>query len=170
MMIGRLLGSFYVNHSRFKCILLGAALQIVGIGCCLIFSVWSFLLGRLIYGIGCGFFYSSSFRYVEECSPPHLLSMLYTIYSFGISLNRPCVTLMAYLTLSGIDGQTPTDVLMSTNAWRYFIGIPISFSIIFIIGMLAFIRKDTPMFLITQQRYEDAKKSIAQFTSSDQDQ
>jgi hypothetical protein len=77
---------------------------------------------------------------------------------------------MAYLTLSGIDGQTPSDVLMSTNAWRYFIGIPISFSIIFIIGMLAFISKDTPMFLITQQRYEDAKKSIAHFTSSDQDQ
>ena len=39
MMIGRLLGSFYVNHGRFQCILLGAALQIVGIGCCLIFSV-----------------------------------------------------------------------------------------------------------------------------------
>lgn len=149
-MIGRLLGSLYVNHGRFNCILLGAFLQIIGIGCCLIFSVWTFLLGRLIYGIGCGFFNSSSFRYVEECSPPHLLSMLFTVFSFGISLNRPLVTLMAYLTLSGINSQAPRDVLLTTNAWRYFIGIPMSFSIIFIIGMLTFIRKDTPMFLITQ--------------------
>jgi MFS family permease len=150
--------------------LLGAFLQIVGIGCCIIFSVWSFLLGRLIYGIGCGFFFSSSFRYVEECSPPHLLSLFYTIYSFGISLNRPCVTLMAYLTLSGINSQTSEEVLLNTNAWRYFIGIPIFFTVIFIIGMLTLVRRDTPMYLITQQRYDEAKKSIAHFTSSYQDQ
>jgi len=114
--------------------------------------------------MGCGFFSSSAFRYVEECSPPHLLSMIFTIFSFGISLNRPCVTLMAYLTLSGINNETPTKVLMETNAWRYFIGIPLVFCVIFITGMLTLVRKDTPMFLITQQRYDDAKKSIAHFT------
>ena len=77
---------------------------------------------------------------------------------------------MASLTLSGINKDTPSKVLEETNAWRYFIGIPLIFCTIFIAGMLTLVRKDTPMFLITQQRYEDAKKSIAHFTSSYQDQ
>ena len=154
MMIGRLLGSFYVNHGRLKCILLGAALQMVGISCCLIFGIWSFLLGRLIYAIGCGFFFSSSFRYVEECSPPHLLSRYYTVYSFGISLSRPLVALVAFLTLPKINDSTPQEDLMKTNAWRYFIGIPLIFCIIFILGMVTVIRHDTPMYLITQKKYD----------------
>jgi hypothetical protein len=80
------------------------------------------------------------------------------------------VTLIDYLTLSGINAQTQEDELLKTNAWRYFIGIPILFCIVFIIGMLTLVRLDTPMYLITQQRYEEAKKSIAHFSSSYQDQ
>jgi MFS family permease len=149
LLIGRLLGSFYVNYGRFRCIILGAIIQCLGIGVCLIFGIYFFLFGRLIYSIGSGIFFSSSFRYVEECSPPNLLTMLYTVYSFGISLNRPIVALIALTTLSGFDDKTEKDILRTTNAWRYFIGIPILFCFVFIIGMLVVVRHDTPMFLIT---------------------
>jgi MFS family permease len=164
LLIGRLLGSFYVNYGRFRCIILGAIIQCVGIGICLIFGIYFFLFGRLIYSIGSGIFFSSSFRYVEECSPPNLLSMLFTIYSFGISLGRPTVTLMSFLTLSGINEETDKEILLTTNAWRYFIMIPMSFCIIFILGMIFIIKNDTPMFLITQKRYDEAKRSISHFT------
>ena len=97
MLVGRLIGAFYVNYGRLRCIITGAFLQIVGITLCLISTVPTFLLGRFVYAFGSGFFFSSAFRYVEECSPPNYLSTFYTIYSFGISLHRPTTTLLSTL-------------------------------------------------------------------------
>jgi hypothetical protein len=75
--------------------------------------------------------------------------MLFTAYAFGVSLNRPVVTLMAYLTLPVLNNSTPKELLLTTNAWRYFIGLPMIICVLFIIGMLLVVRLDTPMFLIS---------------------
>jgi MFS family permease len=59
----------------------------------LVANIWMYIGGRFIASVGNGIFGSASPRYIEECSPPHRLSFLYTIGSFGMSLNRPLVTL-----------------------------------------------------------------------------
>ena len=63
----------------------------------LILNIYSYLAGRLIYGIGAGLFFASAPRYIEECSPPQLFSLLFTVYQLGIALNRPFVMISAHL-------------------------------------------------------------------------
>ena len=93
LLLGRLSGAIYVNKGRFRCIVLGSLIIIAGIGIQLVENIWMYILGRFIASVGNGIFGSASPRYIEECSPPHRLSFLYTIGSFGMSLNRPLVTL-----------------------------------------------------------------------------
>jgi hypothetical protein len=76
--------------------------------------------------------------------------------------------LIAFLTLSNIDETTDKNILKTTDAWRYFIAIPMSLCFVFIAGMLLIIRHDTPMFLISAKRFTDAKKSIAHFSGKNE--
>jgi MFS family permease len=71
--------------------------MIVGIGSMLVLNIYSFLAGRLIYGLGAGLFFAAGPRYIEECSPPHLFSLLYILYAVGISLNRVILLLAALM-------------------------------------------------------------------------
>ena len=97
MIIGRLIGSPLVNKGRFKCIIISTIVMMVGIGFMLVLNIFSFLVGRLIYGLGAGLFFASGPRYIEECSPPQLFSLFYTLYALGVALNRPIVMLAALM-------------------------------------------------------------------------
>lgn len=106
LLIGRLGGSIYVNQGRFRCIILGSFIIIVGIGMQLVPLIWMYIAGRFVASIGNGIFGSASPRYIEECSPPHRLSLLFTVCSFGMSLNRPLVTLASMILPSTTDPVT----------------------------------------------------------------
>ena len=97
IILGRLIGSPLVNKGRFRCIITGAVVMIVGISSMLFLNIYSFLVGRLIYGLGAGLFFASGPRYIEECSPPQLFSLFYTMYALGVALNRPIVLLAALM-------------------------------------------------------------------------
>jgi MFS family permease len=71
--------------------------MLFGISLMLIFNIYSFLTGRFIYAIGAGIFFTSSPRYIEECFPPHLFSIIFTIYAFGVALNRPVLVAAALM-------------------------------------------------------------------------
>ena len=60
-------------------------------------------------------------------------------------------------------------ILKDSDAWRYFIAIPAAFSVLTILGTLLIVRYDTPMFLITQRRYDEAKKAIKLMFHKDDD-
>ncbi len=96
-LIGRLLGTPLVNKGRFRCIIIGTIVMLYGISLMLVFNIYSFLAGRLIYAVGAGMFFTSSPRYIEECSPPHLFSIVFTIYAFGVALNRPVLVAAALM-------------------------------------------------------------------------
>jgi MFS family permease len=95
MIIGRLIGSPLVNKGRFRCIIISAIVIIFAISLMLVLNIYTFLLGRLIYGLGAGLFFASGPRYIEECSPPQLFSLFYTLYALGVAFNRPILLLAA---------------------------------------------------------------------------
>jgi MFS family permease len=97
MILGRLIGSPLVNKGRFRCIIISSIVMIIGISFMLILNIYSFLFGRLIYGLGAGLFFASGPRYIEECSPPQLFSLLYTFYALGVALNRPILMVSALI-------------------------------------------------------------------------
>ena len=140
---GRLYGAKFVNKGRKLCLLASVFVGFVAIALMMVLNIYVFLLGRFIYGVAAGLFSSVGPRYVEECSPPQYLSLFFTIYTFGISLNRPFVMMADLL--------VPTDptVFATTNAWRYFILVPTSFGVFCLLGTFLIVRHDTPMYLIT---------------------
>jgi len=152
--IGRLFGAKFVQRGRKLCLLMSIFISLVAIGAMMVLNIYIFLLARLIYGFGAGMFTAVAPRYVEECSPPQYLSLFFTIYTFGISLNRPFLMMADYI--------LPKDKseFNDTNTWRYFILVPAFFGACTIVGMLFVVRYDTPMFLISQQRFEEARNAI----------
>jgi MFS family permease len=96
-LIGRVIGTPLVNKGRFLCIIIGTIVMLFGISFMLILNIYSFLAGRLIYAVGAGIFFTSSPRYIEECSPPHLFTIMFTIYAFGVALNRPVLVAAALM-------------------------------------------------------------------------
>lgn len=128
-------------------------------------NVGFLIFGRLVYGFSAGVFNSVGPRYVEECSPPQYLSVFFTIYTFGVSLNRPAV-MAGTLLLPHTDD---VSVLEQSDAWRYFIMLPAAFSIFCIFGTLFLIRYDTPMYLITKKRYDEARKAIKLMFNENED-
>lgn len=80
-------------------------------------------------------------------------------------MNRPAV-MAGTLLLPKTDDPL---VLEQSNAWRYFILLPASFSIFCIIGTLFIVRHDTPMFLIAKRRYDEARAAIKKMYSDKED-
>ena len=110
MIIGRFIGSPLVNKGRFLCIIISSIVMILGICTMLFLNIYSFLAGRLICGIGAGVFFASAPRYIEECSPPQLFSLLYTLYALGIALNRPIVMVATTMIPEKVPQPTFEDV------------------------------------------------------------
>jgi len=148
---GRLFGAKFINKGRKLCLLTSVFVGFVGIGLMMPLNIYIFLLGRFVYGVSAGLFSAVGPRYVEECSPQQYLSLFFTLYTFGISLNKPFV-MMADLLIPSDKSVFPT-----TNAWRYFILLPVAFGLFCLLGTLFVVRYDTPMYLITQRRYTEAK-------------
>lgn len=61
--------------------------------------------------------------------------------------------------------KTPVEELIANNTWRWFTAVPIILSLVFILGMFIIIRHETPVFLISQKRYDEAKNAIKHFSS-----
>ena len=122
--------------------MLGSLMITFGLIVMMIEYIWMFLLGRVFCAFGMGFFFPAASRYIEECSPPHLLTLFYSLYSFGICLARPLLSLTSLILPKD---HRDTDPFR----WRMFIGVPLIFSITFIIGMLVIIRSETPTYLVS---------------------
>jgi MFS family permease len=141
--VGRLFGAKFVNRGRKLCLLTSILISLAAIGVMMVLNIYVFLVARFVYGFGAGMFTAVAPRYVEECSPPQYLSLFFTIYTFGISLNRPFLMMADFIL-----PKNEADY-KDTNTWRYFILVPAFFGACTIIGTLLVVRHDTPMYLIS---------------------
>lgn len=143
--MGRFFGAWFVQKGRKQCLLTACFIGLVAIAIMMVENVALLIFGRLIYGFSAGLFSAVGGRYVEECSPPQYLSLFFTIYTFGVSLNRPFVVLGTFF----LEKSKESTILSESDTWRYFVAMPAAFSFICIIGTLFIVRYDTPMFLVT---------------------
>jgi hypothetical protein len=74
---------------------------------------------------------------------------------------------IATLFLPSIDATD--QELKDSEGWRYFVAFPIVLCAIFIVGFFIFIRHDTPMYLVSQDRFDEAKVAIKHFSASNED-
>jgi MFS family permease len=97
LFIGRFIGTPIVNKSRYLCLLLGAVIIVIGSLIIQILDIYAFLFGRLIFALGSSFIGAAAPRYIEECSPPHEFSKIFTVFGLGIAMNRPLLMITALM-------------------------------------------------------------------------
>lgn len=157
--IGCLMGAMFILFAadllgRRKAMILGASIMIIGA----VIQVTSsknhsplaqFIAGRVITGVGNGINTSTIPTYQAECSKTSNRGLLICIEGGIIAFG----TLIAYWLDYGASFGGP-DL-----AWRF----PIAFQIVFglCVGIPMIFLPESPRFLLTHERYEEAEKVIA---------
>jgi MFS family permease len=151
LMLGALISYLADIYGRKSLLLLGGFLIFFfGIMTSVASSYHSFLLVRFLVGIGIGIIFPVSYTLASEVTPIHNRSNYINNISFSYPLGEILVCLLCYAYLS------------ECNNWRkvvLFAAIPALFSF-----LLLFMIKESPRFLLSKQRYEEAFEILNQFS------
>ncbi|MEM1128997.1 MAG: sugar porter family MFS transporter [Pseudomonadota bacterium] len=138
-------GQMVERHGRRAMLLFAALLFAVGaLFAAMAFSVWILTLARLILGFAIGIAGLAAPLYISESAPPEKRGMLVSVYQLAITLG----ILGAYLVGFAFD-----------DSWRTMFALGMVPGILLFVGMYALC--DTPRWLATNGRTEEARKAIA---------
>ena len=123
----------------------------VGIGITMVEALWSFLLGRFIFGFGAGTFSVISPMFISEICPPELTGPLGIINQFMVCFG----ILLSYIV--GIIFVPYPGNLEKANSkiWRLVFGFPLIFIVIQVLLLLFVFRLDSPKYY--RQKREEEK-------------
>ncbi|MBZ9570163.1 sugar porter family MFS transporter [Methanobrevibacter sp. TMH8] len=137
-------GFFIEKYGRKKVLIITSILFAVSsLGSVFAQDYLSLIFFRLIGGIGVGIISVLGPTYISEISPPKKRGMLVSCHQFAIVTG----ILLAY-----IFNYFFIDI---TNGWRYMLGVPFIFSIIFLILIITSL-PESPRWLISKGRQSEA--------------
>lgn len=149
LIIGCLIGAFSAGYSiekygRKKVLIFSSILfAISSLGCALAQTPILLMVFRLLGGIGVGIVSVVGPTYISEISPPKSRGKLVSLHQFAIVTG----ILLAY-----IFNYFFIDI---ANGWRYMLGFPFIFSILFMISIVTSL-PESPRWLITKNRNTEA--------------
>ncbi|KAF7553423.1 hypothetical protein G7Z17_g3666 [Cylindrodendrum hubeiense] len=113
-----------------------------------------FLFAKIVVGMGCGVLMSTCQTYISEIAPRNLRGVILGFYAFNVSLGH-------LLAMAVVFGQISN---MNTSAYQ----IPFATQWAFGgVSILAFIcLPESPVWLVSQDRFEDAQKSLQRLGTS----
>lgn len=144
--------------------LIATAIGVSGILIEMIDNYWVIMSGRLIYGYACGLYSPCIGRYIEETVPMHLVSSLFPIYTCGLTAAAIIVMLASIM----IPHNHDPAVMKTTNAWRFFLAVPLIMYAITFFGVLFFIKMDTPKFYLSNGKEELALEAVKRIYHKDE--
>jgi SP family facilitated glucose transporter-like MFS transporter 1 len=157
--VGLAIGGFtsgaLMTKGRKQCMLIATAVGVTGIMIEMVDSYPVILVGRVIYGFSCGLYSPCIGRYIEETVPMHLVSALFPIYTCGITA-ASIIVMGASMMLPKKDDPN----LLTSNAWRYFLAVPVIMYSITFFGIAFFIRTDTPKYYLSNGKEEMALRAV----------
>ncbi|KAJ0406990.1 hypothetical protein P43SY_005223 [Pythium insidiosum] len=110
-------------------------------------SISVYIVGRLVSGISSGISTTLPHSYINEISPPHLRDLLGSMYQVALS--------------GGILLVTATFFVADTaTGWRYISAAPMGFAAICLVGGLTGGMVESPVWLLTKGRRDDAEREI----------
>jgi MFS family permease len=114
-------------------------------------TIGPLIAGKTLMGMGIGFLVAQAPAFLAEMSPPRLRGMT----TIGVNF---CICFGQWLSSAVIWGCTAhfTDVNDNT-AWLLCFGLQFIFAVLFL--MLVWFLPESPVFLVQQERYEDARAS-----------
>lgn len=116
------------------------------------------LLGRFIYGVGCGLLSISAPRFLEETVPDTKLSLYQPIFMTSTAVG----ILFSLLLGAGLPDESDSQALKESGFWKVIIGCPIPLQVASFLSMLLYVRYDSIRFLINRQNFNEARDMIRQ--------
>ncbi len=120
-------------------------------------NMWTIIFGNFIVGLSAGFIQTSSGRTLEEFVPFQLYGFVVTIFYFFAQLSLTCLTI---LMSSWMPEEGDDEGFRKNWFWRIYIGCPVVFCIIVIVGVKFIIKHEPPKYLISLGRDKEALASI----------
>mmetsp|Transcript_17562 Transcript_17562/g.12526 ORF Transcript_17562/g.12526 Transcript_17562/m.12526 type:complete len:277 (-) Transcript_17562:580-1410(-) len=144
--IGSLLGGKILQYSRRRGVVIFDIVAIVGLSLMMIQNVTALLIGRFIYGFGCGVLSTATTVIIGDMVPAGYSG------TFGFLANL-AFTAAAMMFAYGFDNKELYD---SEHYWRIILGVPFLLCITQII-VIGFVYKEEPvLYLVQEHRREEA--------------
>lgn len=166
---GSFTGGMIAALGRRNGLLITNVIVCIGTGITMIFSFYALIIGRIIFGFGCGVYTVIVPLFISETSPPSVAGMMGAISQFNVTGGIMIAYFMGYLAplryTEDREVETNPDVF-TTNAWRYVFIFPAGVAIIQSLLILLVFRYDTPKYYrqngkdeLEQKVYEAIYKS-----------
>ncbi len=154
-----LAGALSDRWGRLKVMMLGSALFLVSsIGAGLTFSVPDLILWRVLGGIGIGIASVIAPAYIAEIAPRQVRGGLASLQQLAITLGI-FVALLSDALLAWGAGGASQELWLGLEAWRWMFLVGVVPAAVY--GILAFTLPESPRYLISKGRIDEAKKIFA---------
>ena len=134
-----------IKSGRRRTIIIAVIIGVIGASIAIYESVWAILVGRLIYGFGCGLIAIAMPRSMEETVPEHTVGTYAGLYCLSFATS----VLIAYLLALILPQDTNTAALIATNRTYWFFILPLIVYAIMIFLLLTIITQEPIKFLLT---------------------
>ncbi|WP_344070758.1 sugar porter family MFS transporter [Microbacterium sediminicola] len=153
---GAMLAGNLADHwGRLKVMFLGAIMFFVSsVGAGLAFSVWDLALWRVVGGLGIGIASVVAPAYIAEVAPRQIRGSLASLQQLAITIGI-FAALLSDAVLEGAAGGPDNVLWFGLEAWRWMFVVGVVPAAVY--GILAFTVPESPRFLITKGRTDEAR-------------
>ncbi|MEU6756181.1 sugar porter family MFS transporter [Streptomyces sp. NPDC046685] len=145
---------------RIRCMQIAAALFTASaVGSALPFALWDLALWRVIGGFGIGMASVIGPAYIAEVSPPAYRGRLASFQQAAIVIGIAVSQLVNWGILNLADGDQ-RGTLAGLEAWQWMLGVMVVPAVLY--GLMSFVIPESPRFLISVGRTDDAKKVLSE--------
>jgi len=149
--LGSLIGGWPTDRwgRKTTLIIIGALYVLSAVGCGLAWDVWSFIIARLLGGVGIGVSTVAAPLYISEIAPPAHRGRLAAMFQFNIVFGI-VIAFASNALLSGI----------GENAWRWMLGVAAFPSVVYM--AMCLLIPESPRWLLTQKGDRDQALRVLQ--------
>ncbi len=148
-------GNLADRWGRLRVMLLGAIMFFASsLGAGLAFSVWDLALWRVVGGLGIGIASVVAPAYIAEIAPKQIRGSLASLQQLAITIGIFSALLSDFV-LEGAAGGPDNVLWLGLEAWRWMFIVGVVPAAVY--GILSFTVPESPRFLITQGRTDEAR-------------
>ncbi|WNI18283.1 sugar porter family MFS transporter [Actinacidiphila sp. ITFR-21] len=152
---------------RIRCMQIAAVMfTISAVGSALPFALWELALWRIVGGFAIGMASVIGPAYIAEVSPPAYRGRLASFQQAAIVLGIAVSQLVNYAILQGADGDQRGKII-GLEAWQLMLGVMVVPAVVY--GLLSFAIPESPRFLLSVGRRQDAKGVLAEVEGGETD-
>lgn len=158
-LLGSAIGAFYAGkiadrYGRVKAMIVASILfTISAIGSGIAFTIWDFIVWRILGGLAVGAASVIAPAYIAECSPSHLRGRLGSLQQLAIVVGIFIALLCDYF-IAVSAGSAELPFLFGIAAWRWMFWTEIPPAVLY--GMAALMIPESPRYLVAQGREPEA--------------